>query len=39
MVVKGLIRPPKEAETYFAMLRVEEVNGRDPKILHELPTF
>ena len=38
-VVKGLIRPPKEAETYFAMLRVEEVNGRDPKTLHDLPTF
>ena len=38
-VVKGLIRPPQEAETYFAMLRVEEVNGRDPKILHDLPTF
>jgi transcription termination factor Rho len=38
-VVKGLIRPPKEAETYFALLRVESVNGRDPAILHELPTF
>ncbi|MHC4833220.1 MAG: transcription termination factor Rho [Planctomycetota bacterium] len=38
-VVKGLIRPPQEAETYFAMLRVEEVNGRDPKVLHNLPTF
>ena len=38
-VVKGLIRPPQEAETYLAMLRVEEVNGRDPKILHDLPTF
>jgi transcription termination factor Rho len=38
-VVKGLIRPPQEAETYFAMLRVEEVNGRDPKVLHDLPTF
>jgi len=38
-VVKGLIRPPQEAETYFALLRVEEVNGRDPKILHDLPTF
>ena len=38
-VVKGLIRPPQEAETYFAMLRVEEVNGRDPKTLHDLPTF
>ncbi|MFO0827612.1 MAG: transcription termination factor Rho [Phycisphaerales bacterium] len=38
-VVKGLIRPPKEAETYFALLRVESVNGRDPSVLHELPTF
>ena len=38
-VVTGLIRPPKEAETYFALLRVEEVNGNDPKILHSLPTF
>ena len=38
-IVKGLIRPPKEAETYFALLRVEEVNGSDPKVLHELPTF
>ena len=38
-VVKGLIRPPKEAETYFALLRVEEVNGKDPKVLHNLPTF
>ncbi|HMN97106.1 MAG TPA: transcription termination factor Rho [Phycisphaerales bacterium] len=38
-VVKGLIRPPKEQETYFALLRVEEVNGRDPAVLHDLPTF
>jgi len=38
-VVKGLIRPPKEQETYFALLRVEEVNGRDPKVIQSLPTF
>ncbi len=38
-VVRGLIRPPKETETYFALLRVEEVNGRDPRLLHDLPTF
>jgi transcription termination factor Rho len=37
--VRGLIRPPKETETYFALLRVEEVNGKDPKELHDLPTF
>jgi transcription termination factor Rho len=38
-VVKGVIRPPKDQETYFALLRVESVNGRDPKSLHDLPTF
>ncbi len=38
-VVRGLIRPPKETETYFALLRVEEVNGRDAMQLHDLPTF
>jgi transcription termination factor Rho len=30
MIVKGAIRPPKESERYFALLRVDEVNGRDP---------
>ena len=38
-VIRGLIRPPKEAETYFALLRVYSVNGRDPATLHDLPTF
>ncbi len=38
-VLRGLIRPPKETETYFALLRVEAVNGRDPALLHDLPTF
>ncbi|HRQ75408.1 MAG TPA: transcription termination factor Rho [Phycisphaerales bacterium] len=37
--IKGLIRPPKEAETYFALLRVAEVNGHDPRHLHTLPNF
>ncbi len=38
-VLRGLIRPPKETETYFALLRIEEVNSRDPAMLHDLPTF
>jgi len=38
-VVRGLIRPPKETETYFALLRVEEVNGQDPQNLLDLPRF
>ncbi len=29
-VIKGQIRPPKENERYFALLRVESVNGLDP---------
>ncbi|MFL5331078.1 MAG: transcription termination factor Rho [Gemmataceae bacterium] len=31
-VVAGQIRPPKENERYFAMLRVEAVNGEDPNV-------
>jgi transcription termination factor Rho len=38
-IIRGLIRPPKETETYFALLRVEEVNGKDPQVLHDLPKF
>jgi transcription termination factor Rho len=38
-VVSGLIRPPKETEKYFAMLRVESVNGTDPAEAAHLPTF
>ncbi len=39
MIVKGAIRPPKESERYFALLRVDEVNGRDPKSIHSLSNF
>jgi transcription termination factor Rho len=39
MVVKGLIRPPKESERYFALLRVEKVNGRDPSKVHDVVNF
>ncbi len=28
--VKGAIRPPKEGEKYFALLRVSNINGLDP---------
>lgn len=30
-MVSGQIRPPKEGEKYFALLRVEAVNGADPE--------
>ena len=29
-VVRGQIRPPKENERYFALLRVESINGQSP---------
>ena len=29
--VFGVIRPPKENERYFALLRVEKVNGKEPE--------
>lgn len=31
--VAGLLRPPKDGERYYALLRVEEVNGMDPEIV------
>ncbi|MCA9302878.1 MAG: transcription termination factor Rho, partial [Phycisphaerales bacterium] len=39
MTVRGAIRPPKESERYFALLRVETVNGRKPSELHDLVNF
>jgi len=31
--VSGTIRPPKENERYFALLRIEAINGEDPNLL------
>lgn len=31
--VAGQIRPPKENERYFALLRVEAINGQDPNLV------
>ena len=39
MTIKGLIRPPKESEKYFALLRVEEVNGRPTGKLPPMANF
>ncbi|MBL7977725.1 MAG: transcription termination factor Rho [Bacteroidetes Order II. Incertae sedis bacterium] len=37
--VDGEIRPPKEGERFFALIRVNTINGRDPALLQERPTF
>ncbi|MFN7374532.1 MAG: transcription termination factor Rho [bacterium] len=39
MTVKGFIRPPKESEKYFALLRVDQVNGQKPSKVAERTTF
>jgi transcription termination factor Rho len=37
--VKGAIRPPKEGEKYFALLKVSKINGRDPQDLRDRVPF
>ena len=38
-IVSGQIRPPKESEKYFALLRVEAVNYQEPDKLSEKVVF
>jgi transcription termination factor Rho len=38
-MVIGQVRPPKETEKYFGLLRVEAVNGLDPEIAKLRPDF
>jgi transcription termination factor Rho len=35
----GQIRPPKESERYFSLLRVELINGVDPETARKRPSF
>jgi transcription termination factor Rho len=38
-IVAGQIRPPKESERYFALLRVEAINFEDPEAVTEKTNF
>jgi transcription termination factor Rho len=38
-IVAGQIRPPKESERYFALLRVEAINLEDPEAVGEKTNF
>ncbi|MFH0981761.1 MAG: transcription termination factor Rho [Planctomycetota bacterium] len=38
-VVAGQIRPPKESERYFALLRVEAINYANPEDVHDKTNF
>lgn len=37
--IKGSIRPPKEGEKYFALIRLEAINGRPPKEVRDRSAF
>jgi transcription termination factor Rho len=37
--IKGLIRPPKEGEKYFALLKVESVNGKTTEEIRDRVAF
>jgi len=37
--VKGTIRPPKEGEKYFPLIKVEKINGKDPDQIRDRIPF
>ncbi|MBV8040842.1 transcription termination factor Rho [Bacteroides sp. AN502] len=38
-VVDGVIRPPKEGEKYFPLVKVSKINGRDPAFIRDRVPF
>ncbi|NJK78445.1 MAG: transcription termination factor Rho [Chloroflexaceae bacterium] len=38
-LIMGQIRPPKESERYYSLLRVEMINGMDPETARKRPSF
>ncbi len=38
-IVSGQIRPPKESERYFALLKVEKINFEDPEVARDKILF
>jgi len=37
--ISGYIRPPKDTERYFALLKVENINGEDPELVRDKILF
>lgn len=37
--IKGTIRPPKEGEKYFPLIKVDEINGRSPDYIRDRVPF
>ncbi|MDX2172370.1 MAG: transcription termination factor Rho [Bacteroidota bacterium] len=38
-VVTGGVRPPKEGEKYFPLIKVDQINGRDPSFVRDRVMF
>lgn len=37
--VKGVVRPPKEGEKFFPLVKVLKINGHDPKVVRDRISF
>ncbi len=37
--VKGVVRPPKEGEKFFPLVRVLKINGHDPQVIRDRISF
>ena len=37
--VKGMVRPPREGEKYFPLVKVNEINGREPNFVRDRVSF
>src|SRR5699024_2939457 len=38
-VVEGIIRPPKEGEKFFPLVKIKKINGRDPSFVRDRVVF
>ena len=38
-LVSGQVRPPKDTERYYGLLRIEAINSEDPEMARERPNF
>lgn len=38
-IVEGAIRPPREGEKYFPMVRIDKINGCDPSVVRDRVPF
>ncbi len=37
--VKGVVRPPKEGEKFFPLIKVSKINGHDPQVIRDRISF